>query len=98
MFKKIPYGVKVRVRGNDETGYVAEYCTHSSRFFPFLDIWTLIKRYQVGKTSNTFPTFELAQKAAMEQYKSWIDFFQRREEEKKAQKKVKRARIIWKHP
>ena len=99
MFKKIPHGVKVRVRDSDETGYVAEYALYCSRFFPCLDTWTLIKCYTARKQGdNTFPTFELAQKAAMEQYDRWIEFYERKKEEEKRQKSLKKNLVIWKHP
>jgi hypothetical protein len=96
MFKKIPYGVKVRVRGNDEIGYVAEYATHCSRFFPFMDIWSLVKDYK--HSSDTFKTQEAAQKAAMEQYNSWISYYKRKAEEKKLKNKLANSRTIWEHP
>jgi hypothetical protein len=99
MFKKVPYGVKVRVRGNEKDGFVAEYAIHVSRFLPFMDNWSIIQYYPSANLSypvNTFPTFELAKEAAMKQYDSWIKFYERAEETKriaKAQRKV-----VWKHP
>jgi hypothetical protein len=98
MFEKIPYGVKVRVRGNEKDGFVAEYAICTTRFLPFLDNWGLISHYTHTPytKSDTFPTFELAKEAAMKQYDSWISFYKRDEETKriaKAQRKV-----VWKHP
>jgi len=45
MFKKVPYGVKVRVRGNEKNGFIAEYAIHASRFFTLFDTWSVIKRW-----------------------------------------------------
>lgn len=95
MFKKIPYGLKVRVRGNDETGYVAERATYCSRFFPFIDDWTLIRGYREG---HLFRTVETARNIAMREYNSWISFYERKEEEQRLTKKLKQSRVIWKHP
>ena len=92
MFEKVPYGVKVRVRGNEKDGFIAEYAIHASRFFTLFDVW-IVLHYP---SANTFPTFELAKEAAMKQYDSWISFYKRDEETKriaKAQRKV-----VWKHP
>ena len=97
MFKKIPYGVKVRVRGNEQDGFIAEYALHTTRFLPFMDNWSqYYPSANLSYPSNTFPTLELAKEAAMKQYDSWIDFYDRWEETKriaKAQRKV-----VWKHP
>ena len=98
MFEKIPYGVKVRVRGNEKDGFVAEYALHCTRFTPFFDTWSLISHYTHTPytKSDTFPTLESAKEAAMKQYDSWISFYKRDEETKriaKAQRKV-----VWKHP
>jgi hypothetical protein len=98
MFKKVPYGVKVRVRGNEQDGFIAEYAICCTRFMPFLDNWGLISHYTHTPYTkqDTFPTFELAKEAAMKQYDSWIGFYKRDEETKriaKAQRKV-----VWKHP
>ena len=99
MFKKVPYGVKVRVRGNEKDGFVAEYALHTTRFTPFLDNWSIIRNYPSGNVSfplDTFPTFELAKEAAMTQYDSWIDFYRRAEETKRVAKSQRK--IVWKHP
>ena len=100
MFKKIPYGVKVRVRGNDATGYVAEYCLHYSRFVRFFNTWSIIKYHDPKRytSTNVFPTLQLAQDAAMEQYNRWIGLYQRQEEEKRVAKAVKKSRTVWEHP
>jgi hypothetical protein len=31
MFEKVPYGVKVRVRGNEKDGFIAEYYGYNRR-------------------------------------------------------------------
>ena len=98
MFEKIPYGVKVRVRGNEKDGFIAEYAICCTRFTPFLDNWSLISRYtHTPYTKNdTFPTLELAKEAAMERYDGWINHFKRDEEEKKVAKAQRK--VVWKHP
>lgn len=98
MFKKVPYGVKVRVRGNEKDGFIAEYALHTYRFFPFMDNWNLISRWTNTPSAryDTFPTFESAKEAAMAQYDSWIDFYEREEEKKRIAKSQRK--VIWKHP
>lgn len=99
MFEKIPYGVKVRVRGNEKDGFIAEYAICCSRFLPFFDAWTIIKHYPSGNicySTDTFPTLELAKEAAMIKYDGWIKHFKREEEEKKVAKAQRK--IVWKHP
>ena len=98
MFKKVPYGVKVRVRGNEKDGFIAEYAINTFRFLPFLDNWSLISRYTHTPFTkyDTFPTLESAKKAAMAQYDSWIDFYERAEETKRIAKR--QSKIFWKHP
>ena len=98
MFKKVPYGVKVRVRGNEKDGFIAERAICTTRFTPFLDNWSLISRYtHTPYTKNdTFPTLESAKEAAMEQYNSWINFYERAEETKRIAKSQRK--VVWKHP
>lgn len=98
MFEKIPYGVKVRVRGNEQDGFVAEYAICAYRFFPFMDNWNIISHYtHTPYTKNgTFATFELAKEAAMAQYDSWIDFYKKCEETKRIAKSQRK--VVWKHP
>ena len=102
MFKKVPYGVKVRVRGNEKDGFVAEYALHCSRFLSFFtefaDYWQLISHYTHTPYTkqDTFPTFELAKEAAMRHYDSWIKFYEREEETKRVAKSQRK--VVWKHP
>ena len=99
MFEKVPYGVKVRVRGNEQVGFIAEYALYASRFFTLFDNWAVIKHYPSANRaypSNTFPTLELAKEAAMKQYDSWIDFYNRAEETKRIAKSQRK--VVWKHP
>mgnify|MGYP000026141105 FL=1 len=98
MFEKVPYGVKVRVRGNEQAGFIAEYVICPYRFLSFMDNWNLISRYTHTPFTKhgTFPTLELAKEAAMTKYDSLINHFRHDEEQKKiaeAQRKV-----VWKHP
>ena len=94
MFKKIPYGVKVRVRGNEQDGFVAEYAICTYRFFPFLDTWTVIKNY--SDSTSTYSTLERAKEVAMIKYHSWMNFYEREEEEKRIAKSQRK--VVWKHP
>ena len=98
MFKKIPYGVKVRVRGNEKDGFIAEYAICTTRFTPFLDNWRLISRYtHTPYTKNdTYPTLASAKEAAMAQYDSWINHYKREEETKRIAKS--QSKVVWKHP
>jgi hypothetical protein len=99
MFEKIPYGVKVRVRGNEQDGFIAEYAICCSRFLPFFDSWNIIRHYPSGNYSystDTFPTLELAKEAAMTKYDNWIVHFKREEETKRIAKAQRK--IVWKHP
>jgi hypothetical protein len=98
MFEKVPYGVKVRVRGNEKDGFIAEYAICTTRFTPFLDNWSLISHYTHTPYTkkDTFPTFELAKEAAMKQYDSWIDFYDRAAETKRIAKSQRK--VVWKHP
>ena len=99
MFEKVPYGVKVRVRGNEKDGFIAEYAICTYRFLPFLDNWSIIKNYSSANprySVDTFPTFELAKEAAMREHYRWIGHFKRAEEEKKVAKAQRK--IVWKHP
>lgn len=99
MFEKVPYGVKVRVHGNEQDGFIAEYALHAFRFTPFLDDWGLISNYITHTTvtrQDTFPTFELAKEAAMGEYDNWISFYKRAEETKRAAKAQRK--VVWKYP
>jgi hypothetical protein len=99
MFEKVPYGVKVRVRGNEQDGFIAEYALHTSRFFPLFDSWSVIRNYPSANPAlplNTFATFLAAKEAAMREYNSWIDFYKRREETKRITKAQRN--VVWKHP
>ncbi len=98
MFEKVPYGVKVRVRGNEQDGFIAEYAICTYRFLPFLDSWTIAKNYPFGTgySQDTFPTFDLAKEAAMIHYDRWIGFYKREEETKRIAKSQRK--VVWKHP
>ena len=102
MFEKVPYGVKVRVRGNEKDGFVAEYALHCSRFLSFFtefaDDWKLISRYTHTPVTrqDTFPTLVSAREAAMAEYDGWIKFYERAEETKRVAKSQRK--VVWKHP
>ena len=94
MFEKVPYGVKVRVRGNEQDGFIAEYAICTTRFLPFLDNWNIIKNY--SDSTSTYSTLELAKEVAMIKYHSWMNFYEREEEEKRIAKSQRK--VVWKHP
>lgn len=98
MFKKIPYGVKVRVRGNEQDGFIAEYTIGCFRFLPFLNNWNIISHYTHSPyiRHDTFPTVDLAKEAAMTKYNSWINFYKQEEETKRVAKSQRT--VVWKHP
>ena len=99
MFKKVPYGVKVRVRGNEKDGFIAEYAICAYRFLPFMDNWNTVRNYSTGSFTysvNTFPTFEMAKEAAMAEYNRWIIHCKRDKEEERIAKAQRK--IVWKHP
>ena len=96
MSKKIPYGVKVRVRGKSGIGYKAEICIDYSRFSPF-NIWTEISSRKSGWTTYVFDTLEDAQEAAMSQYNEWIDYYKRDAVNEQMLKKVPNG-TVWEHP
>lgn len=91
-FQSAPYGVKVRVIGDDKSGYDAQYAICCNRFFP--DNWQFSIETQVRAR---FATFKEAQDAAMKEYKSWIKFYDRKNLEKLA-KKNKSNKVVWTYP
>ena len=98
MFEKIPYGVKVRVRGNEQDGFIAEYAIGCFRFLPFINNWNIRSHYTHTPyiRHDTFPTFDLAKEAAMSKYDSWIKFYKQEEETKRVSKAQRK--VLWKHP
>lgn len=97
MFKKVPYGVKVRIKGNGVTGYRVQRCISYNRFIPFLNIWSDIAVYNGGNKTVVFDTLEAAQKVAMKDYDTWIDYYKRCEEEAKQTKKISN-KVVWEYP
>lgn len=97
MFKKVPYGVKVRVKGSEKTGYVPQYAICCNRFLPFLDTWTSLYIVEKGVTKACFDTLSEAQEIALARYDEWIAYYKRKEEEDKQRRKVSR-KTAWKHP
>lgn len=95
MFKKVLHGVKVRVKGSDATGYIAQYAICCSRFFPAQ--WGTIIKFKGGKEIHTFDTLEEAQGAAMEEYSRWIHYYEEKEARKQKQKDVAKL-TAWEHP
>lgn len=97
MFDKVPYGVKVRVRGKSGVGYKADVCISYNRFLPFVNLWTPISSRKSAWTSYVFETLEEAQDAALASYKGWIDYYKRDEENKRMLKAVPNGNV-WEHP
>jgi hypothetical protein len=97
MFQKIPYGLKVRVRGSEDTGYRADICYGYNRFFPFLNIWTDLARYNYGLPTVAFKTMDEATEVAMTEYNRAISYYVQKEEKDKQLKKVSK-RTVWEHP
>ena len=97
MFKKIPYGVKVRVRGCDITGYHAELCIRFCRAFSFMNMWTPIVKYVDGKEVTTYSTLAEAQLVALDEYDEWIRYYSKKERLEKERKAVAR-RTVWSKP
>ena len=95
-FKKVPYGVKVRVKGNDETGYTAECALHCSRILPAC--WTTVVAYDKDhKAVCRFETLKEAKAVAMHEYDRWISFYMRKEAERKDAKMASKQ-VVWEHP
>lgn len=97
MLKKVPYGIKVRVKGNDVTGYRAQLCISYSRFVPFLNIWSDISIRKNGVRQVVFASLREAQVVALKEYDQWISYAKFREDEDKQTKKVAK-KVVWEHP
>lgn len=97
MFKKVPYGIKVRVKGNDVTGYRAQLCISYSRFIPFLNIWSDISIRKNGVRQVVFTSLREAQIVALKEYDQWISYSKMREDEDKQTKNVAK-KVVWEHP
>lgn len=97
MFEKVPYGVKVRIRGDEVGGFKAQLCIAYNRFLPFVNIWSEIGSYDKTGTKYVFTTFEEARTAAMNEYNRWIEYYQEDEANNKKLKTVSN-KTIWEHP
>ena len=97
MFKKVPYGIKVRVKGNDVTGYRVQLCISYSRFVPFLNIWSDISIRKNGVRQVVFTSLAEARVVALKEYDQWISYSKMREDEDKQAKKVAK-KVVWEHP
>lgn len=89
MFKKVPYGLKVRIRGDHINGYKVEECLHASRFFPFMDYW--------AGSPHVFKTLDDAKKFAKDSYDRWIVYYERKAQEAIRLNKVSKT-IVWEFP
>jgi hypothetical protein len=92
LFQTVPYGVKVRVIGDDKSGYDAQYAICCNAITP--DNWQAVTE---SPHLRRFATFEEAQAAALKEHKSWIKFYERKDLDKLA-KKNKSNRVVWTHP
>lgn len=97
MFEKIPYGVKVRVKGSDDTGYICQVAICCNRFLPFIDMWTDLVHFERGVKITRFETLGEAQDVALAEYNSWIKYYKNKEAEAKERKKA-RNKVVWEHP
>jgi|694.fasta_scaffold12383_9 hypothetical protein len=91
-FQSAPHGVKVRVIGDDKSGYDAQCAICCSRVMP--DNWQLVTESQ---QQRRFATFQEAKAAALKEHKSWINFYERMDLEKLA-KKNKSNKVVWTYP
>lgn len=95
MLKKIPYGIKVRIRGSEETGYKVESCIHYNRFFRFLNYWSGVCSYDTSKGITwVFTTLDEAKTVADKEYNNWIKYYTDKEQGVKARKTVGN-KIVW---
>lgn len=97
MFKKVPYGVKVRIKGNSMSGYRVEECIKSIWFAPFFDTWCNMIKYSGGKKIEVFDNFEDAQEFAQECYDKWIKYYNEKEESAKIEKRIAKT-VAWQIP
>ena len=97
MFKKVPYGVKVRIKGNSMSGYRVEECIKSNRFLPFLDVWMHVCFFKDGKKIEAFQYFEEAQAFAEICYDKWIKYYNEKEESAKIEKRIAKT-VAWQIP
>jgi hypothetical protein len=91
-FQSAPHGVKVRVIGDDKSGYDAQYAICCNRVMP--DNWTLVTE---SPQQRRFTTLQEAKDAALKEHKSWIKFYERKKLDKLA-KKSKSNKVVWVHP
>jgi hypothetical protein len=82
---KNSYGIKVRVTGDEVSGYKVQDCINYVPFLPFLNKWYT--------QSAVYFSLTQAQQAAMARYNEWVQFYQKRELKKK-QSKV----VVWEYP
>lgn len=88
IFEKVPYNVKVRVKGDEQTGYVVQSCISYNRFFPFMNTWRTIGSQGATWGEFIFKTLEEAEAVAAKEYKGWMDFYEAREWERQQTKKA----------
>lgn len=96
MFKKIPHGIAVRVRGNDVDGYRIQYTYRRHQILRFMTMWFDHDIYIGGRRLATVPTLEIAQEQALNKYNDMIEWADKQLAIKNARKKAKK--IVWEHP
>lgn len=83
MLEKVPYGVYVRIYGDDENGYYYETAWEVNimgRIFPSLIYWV--------KSAQTFNDLSTAKKYAIASYNYWVGYCLKKKIEKKISKKI----------
>ena len=94
MFEKVPYGVKVRVKGSIDTGYVVEEAICTYRFLPFLDSWVAVSKFSGGKRTDIFTDYDEAQEFAQVCYDNWMKYYATKEEAKRQRKIVAKSKVL----
>lgn len=93
---KHPYGIKVRVRGDDNSGYRIQYTYNNFRFLPFLTMWFDYEPYINGSRTTVFSHIDNAKKWALSWYDRMIE--QAKEEIDRKKKRKNAKKVVWEHP
>lgn len=83
MLEKVPYGVYVRIYGDEENGYYYETAWEVSiigRIFPSLIYWS--------KSAQTFNDLSTAKEYAIASYNNWVDYLLKKKIPKKIVMKI----------
>ena len=89
---RVPHDLKFRIRGDEATGYIVEYCLHwDSRRND--QEWTTSRNYEAD--SSLWPTLESAKAEAKRRYADWMQYYETKEKEalEQAQEKAKKEAL-----